>query len=92
MTGPRQINFIFVLDLPGTKREQGHAISQAYSLADVMRHKHNSAPGFRPDAFELVVEKVAGLGIERRKRLVHQQHVGFGCKGAGERHALPHST
>jgi hypothetical protein len=33
---------------------------------------------------------VAGLGVERRERLVHQEHDGVHREGAGERHALLH--
>lgn len=41
---------------------------------------------------QLVLEDGAQLGVERRERLVHQQHLGFDGEGAGDRDPLPHSA
>ena len=48
--------------------------------------------GPRPDPLELVVEDVAGHGVERAERLVHQQDVGVLGEGPGQGHALTHAT
>ena len=45
-----------------------------------------------PDPLELVVEDVAGHGVERAERLVHEQHVGVLRERAGERDALAHAA
>ena len=45
-----------------------------------------------PDAQQLDLHQVAGLRVERRERLVHQQHVGIGGERAGEADALLHAA
>ena len=46
----------------------------------------------RPDALDLVVHVVAGHGVERTKRLVHEHDLGVLRQHAGQRDALPHTS
>ena len=45
-----------------------------------------------PDAQQLVAHGLARVRVERRERLVHQQHVRLGDQRAGEVHPLSHSA
>ena len=45
-----------------------------------------------PEPLELVVQHVAGHGVERAERLVHQQHVGFLGQRARQRDPLAHAA
>ncbi len=45
---------------------------------------------FLLDLQHLVAQQQAGLFVQRRERLVHQQDARLGRQGAGDRHALPH--
>ena len=49
-------------------------------------------PDSPPDPLERVVQQVAGHGVERAERLVHEQDVGVLRQGAGQRHALAHAA
>jgi len=67
-----QINLKFALDPAGTKREQNNSIPKPDGLADVVGDKDDSAAGLGPNAFQLVVQEVACLRVERREGLVHK--------------------
>ena len=45
-----------------------------------------------PDPLELVVQQVAGHGVERAERLVHEQHVGVLRERPGQRDPLAHAA
>lgn len=55
-----------------------------------MRDEDDGLAGALPDAPQLVLEGLAGLRVERRERLVHQQHVRVVGQRAGDRDALAH--
>ena len=57
-----------------------------------MRDEQDGLAGFLPDAQQLDLHQIAGLGIERRERLVHQQDVRIGGERAGETDALLHAA
>ena len=57
-----------------------------------MGDENYRAAGLRPDALQFVMQEVAGLRIQRSEGFVHQQNIGLGGQGAGQGHALPHST
>ena len=44
------------------------------------------------DADQLFLQQLAGLGVERAERLVHQQHLGFERECPGEAGALLHAA
>ena len=48
--------------------------------------------GLLPDALELVVQDVAGHGVEGAERLVHQEHLGLLGEGPGQGDALAHAA
>ncbi len=45
-------------------------------------------PSFALDLADLLAQRHADLGVERRQRLVEQQQLGLGRQRPGERHAL----
>ena len=45
-----------------------------------------------PDALQFVMQEVASLRVESSEGLVHKEDIGLGGQGAGQRHALSHST
>ena len=49
-------------------------------------------PVLAPEPLELVVQQVAGHGVERAERLVHEQHVGLLRERAGQLHPLAHAA
>jgi hypothetical protein len=49
-------------------------------------------PGLVPDAQQLGLHQIAGLGVERGERLVHQQHLGIGRQRARQPDALFHAA
>src|SRR3954471_13131564 len=59
----------------GPGGEQHHAVAEAHRLTDVVGHEQHRLLGARPQVLQLVVEDVAGHGVERAERLVHEQHV-----------------
>ena len=86
------------LDVPGLATRPGRGvISITWSprgerLADVVGDEDDRAPGLLPDPVQIVVQLVAGDGVERREGLVHQQQLRFLGQGAGQRAALTHAT
>src|SRR4029077_14978002 len=60
-TGTRKIHRKLALHAAWPERQQGHAIAEAYGLADVVRNKDNGASRLSPDAFEFIVQEVASL-------------------------------
>src|SRR5579862_89082 len=71
VTRPSQIHRKLLLHSSWTKCQQRHAISKPYRFANVVRDKDNGTASFGPQAFQLVVEKVASLGIQSGEGLVH---------------------
>ncbi len=45
-----------------------------------------------PEIHEVAAQRLGGQHVERRERLVEQQHVGIDDEGAGEADALPHAA
>jgi hypothetical protein len=55
-----------------------------------VRDEHDRLLALLPDALEVAVELLARHRVERRERLVHQQHARVRGERARERHALLH--
>ena len=72
--------------------EQHDAVGQAGRLPHVVGDEHDRGPGALPDPLELVVEDVAGHGVEGAERLVHEQHVGVLGQRPGHGHPLAHAA
>src|SRR4051794_28075961 len=71
---------------------QHHALAQAGRLAHVVRDEHDRQALLLPHPDELLVQHVAGDGVERGERLVHQQHRAVLGERPGQRDALPHAA
>src|SRR6266576_6325261 len=87
-----QMNRKLLLNTAGAEGHQRYSISQVYRLANIMSHENDGAPGFGPDALQLVVQKIASLGVKSRERLIHQQNIWFGGKRPCQSDSLPHAT
>ena len=72
--------------------QQHDAVAEADGLADVVGHEQDRRAGRLPDPLELVVEDVAGHGVERAEGLVHQQDLGLLREGPRQRHPLAHAA
>ena len=90
--GPRDVDRELGRDLAGAAGQQDDAIPEAHGLAHVVGHEQDRAAGGLPDPLELVVEDVAGHGVERPEGLVHQQDLGLLGERAGEGDALAHAA
>ncbi len=77
---------------PGCRRHQDDAVAQAHGLAHIVGDEHDGLAALAPDPLDVLVELVAGQGVERREGLVHQQHLRIGRERTGERHPLLHAA
>ncbi len=89
---PLDVDRVLLDDPAGPAGEEDHAVAEAHRLAHVVGHEHHAQARLTPQPLELVVEHVAGHGVERAERLVHQQHVGFLCQRARHRDPLAHAA
>src|SRR6266480_3776639 len=80
------------LHCPGVRRKNDDTIRQVYGLGHVVRHVDHGLLGFSPDIHQETLHLFASEGIERRKRLIHQQDRWIVRKGAGDGNALLHPT
>jgi hypothetical protein len=63
-------------DSAGAAGEQDDAVAEAGGFAHVVGDEHDREVLFGGDAFDLVVEDVAGDRVERTEWFVHEQDVG----------------
>src|SRR2546423_3965725 len=90
--GAGKIHGKLIFHAPGTKGKKHDAIAQANGLSHVVSDENDRPAGVTPDALEFIVQKVAGLRIERGKGLIHQENVRFGGEGARDGNTLSHAT
>ena len=81
-----------LLDAARMRRHDHRPVAQEQRLLDRMGDVDHGLAGLLPDAHQLRLQKHAVLRIERRERLVHQQHAGIGDEGAGDGAALAHAA
>src|SRR5699024_9568541 len=82
-----------LLDDPAWPVGQQHdPVAQAHGLTHVSGVEEDRQPFLPPDPFQLVVEDVAGHGIECAEWFVHEQDVGVLAQGSGQGHTLSHAT
>src|SRR6478752_7238879 len=79
------------------RSHHGDAIREKHGLVDRVPYEYDRASSRRwtilsPDAQQLLLQHDPGLRVERRKRLVHQQHVGFVRDQPRKRDTLPHAA
>src|SRR6187397_1923722 len=84
------------LQAAGVRRHHRDAIREEYRLVDRVRDEYDRAALRRwtilpPDAKQLFLQDDPRLRVEGRKRLIHQQHVGFVGDEPREGDALPHA-
>jgi len=77
LAGPRQFHEEPFFEAARAERQKDDTIPQAHRFPHIVGNKDNRLVGLRPDAFQFLMEQVPGLGIQRRKRFVHQQDFGF---------------
>src|SRR5690349_6733459 len=94
LDGPRVRNVDRPLadDPAGPRPHEDDALTEPGRLADVVRDEHDRQALLLPHPDELLVQHVAGDGVERGERLVHEQHGAVLGERAGQRHALPHAA
>src|SRR5581483_2663257 len=89
---PRQIDIHDSRDRRRPLREHHDAVGQENGLRYAVRHEdHRLAPRF-PQALQLYVHALAGHGVERTERLVHQEHGWIVQQGSRDRRALLHAA
>src|SRR4051812_46092049 len=88
----RDVDEPLVDDPARPRRHQHDPLAEPDRLPDVVRDEEDRHAGLPPDAGDLVVHDVAGDGVERRERLVHEQDPTLLRERPGERHALAHAA
>ena len=73
---------------PGLRAHDDDARGQHQGLLDVVGDEHQNGPPLLPEVQEVVLQLGAGEGVERRKRLIEQQHRRPGDQRAGDGDAL----
>src|SRR5207249_5983040 len=91
VTWSRQLNYEFLLHSSRMRRKKQNPIAQTNRFADVMGDKDNGFASRFPNALEVAIKLLAGEGIEGGEGLIHQEHAGVRCEGAGQGDALFHS-
>ena len=74
--------------MEATAVEHGHAVRQPSRLAEEVGAQHDRAPVLRGEGADEVDDVAGGIGIEARRRLVEEQHVGVVEQRARQREAL----
>src|SRR4051812_47023809 len=70
-----QGNVKHLSDAPRSRRHEHDAVAEADGLAHVVGDEHDGLAALLPDALEVVVKLAAGERVERRERLIHQEHL-----------------
>ena len=82
-----------VLLHPGRRlRQHDDPLAKVDGLVDVMRDEEDRHPPIPVQCPDEILEIGAGLRVDGREGLVHDQHLGLIGDGARDRHALLHSS
>ena len=77
----------------GRRRRQHHdPVGEVHRLVDVVGDEQHRDPVRRPHVQQQVLELGAGLGVDRRERLVHQQDLGLVRQRPRDRGSLLHAA
>ena len=71
-----------------TLRQHGDAVAELGGLFDVVGHEHDRLAKRPLQVEELVLQSLAGDGVDGGERLVHEQNGGIGPEGACHAHPL----
>src|SRR5215470_6400994 len=88
----RQRDIDGLLDAAGPPGQHQDPVRQEHGLVDLVSHEQHGLATLLPDAHQLSLHDFPGLGVERRKRLVHQEDVGIDRKRPREIDALAHAA
>ena len=72
---PRQIDRDLIENSAGSRAHHHDAIGQHDCLIDVMGDQHQSRLGVGPQIEQMILQVGAGESVERRERLVEQEHL-----------------
>src|SRR5207302_8051943 len=92
VAGPRELDLDLVLHPPGAAREHDDTVREVDGLFDVVRDEQSRLPGLRPDLQKLELHHLARLRVERRERLVEEEHLWVGEQRTRQIHALLHAS
>src|ERR671931_472547 len=81
-----------LLESSGMRRKKQHTITQARSLAHIMRDEHDRLLTLPPNSLEVAVELFARQCVKGGERLVHQQNPWIRSERACQRDALLHAA
>src|SRR5207244_3011589 len=87
-----KLNLVDRFDPGGSLRQDNNPIGQRDRLFDIMRDEKQRAPALPDETYGVVLDQKLALKIQRRERLVEQEHVRFVHQRARERDALAHSS
>ena len=68
--------------------QQQHLVGQVDRLLEVVRHQHHRRAGGHEHLLQLLADEERHLEVERRERLVQEQHLGLGRQRAHDRRRL----
>ena len=85
---PGEIDANFLEQPAGPRTHHHDAVRQHHRFIDVVSNEDQCRAGVGPQIEEMILQIGAGEGIERRERLVEQEHFGLRHKSAGDRDAL----
>ena len=74
------------------RAEHGHALAQVDGLVDSVGDEDDGLARGLPDPQQFVLQLLPGLGVQGRKRFVHQQDVRLIGEASGDGHALLHTA
>ena len=90
--GDRAVDGELAGDAAGPGRHHHDAAGHVDRLLDVVGDEDDRRPLLGPERQHVVGELAAGDLVERRERLVEQQHLGLGDQRAGQRDAHGHAA
>ena len=79
-------------DAAGARRHHDHLVGEIDRFGQAVGDEHHGLAGRGPDPQQFVAHGHAGLFVERRERLVHQQHRRVLHQAARDRDALLHAA
>ena len=59
---------------PGPTAQHDHSVGQEQRLVEIVGDQEHGRPVPLPECDQLLLQRLAGQGVERAERLVQQQH------------------
>ena len=75
-----------------SRGEHENAVGEEYGFLDVVGDEDDALPFDAVDLQQLVLEKLAGLSVERTEGLIHQEDIGPSRQRAGDGDTLAHAA